>query len=75
MSTPPPSDLVLTSEAARILGVSGQTMRAWDRTNRFIPAMRTASGVRLYARGDLERMRLVLERQRCRERHSGHNFD
>jgi len=56
-----PSDLLLTSQAARLLGVSGQTIRAWDRLNRLKPALRTATGLRLYARADIEAMRRVLD--------------
>jgi DNA-binding XRE family transcriptional regulator len=59
-----PADLLLTSEAARLLGVSGQTIRAWDKRRRLTPAMRTATGIRLYARADLEVMRRALDRER-----------
>lgn len=58
-------DYVLTSEAARILGVSGQTIRAWDRRHRLIPATRTLSGVRLYARADIEALRASLDSGRA----------
>lgn len=63
-SHPAPSDLLLTSEAARLLGVSAQTLRVWDGADRLRPAMRTANGVRLYARGDVEAMRRALDEQR-----------
>lgn len=62
------SEYILTSEVARILGVSGQTIRAWDRSHRLIPAMRAASGLRLYARADIDAMRRrLLDEQRTAE--------
>ena len=41
-------DPVLTSEAARILEVSNETIRAWDRRG-VLKARRTTSGVRVFA--------------------------
>jgi DNA-binding transcriptional MerR regulator len=58
------SDLLLSSQAARLLGVSVQTIKAWDRLNRLKPVMRTTTGVRLYSRADLEVMRVVLAAER-----------
>ena len=63
MSTTAPSDLVLTSEAARILGVSAQSVRQWERMGR-LRATKTAGGVRLFSRRDVETMRRLIEEQR-----------
>jgi excisionase family DNA binding protein len=46
---------LLTSEAARILEVTPETIRAWELSGR-LPAMRTARGVRLFDRADVERL-------------------
>lgn len=48
-------DAVLTSEAARILDVSPETIRTWERTGR-LPAVRTRKGMRLFDRRDVERL-------------------
>jgi len=57
------SDLILTSEAARLLGVSAQSVRQWERTGR-LPAMRTAGGVRLFSRAAVEELRRSLDELR-----------
>ncbi len=55
------NDLPLTTtDAARIAGVAANTIRLWERLGR-LPALRTASGVRLFARADVERV--AAERQ------------
>ena len=46
---------LLTSEVARIGGVSSETVRLWERTGR-LQAERTASGVRLFSRAAVERI-------------------
>ena len=56
-NTDPP---LLTNEAARILGVTPETVRHWERVGR-LAAVKTARGVRLFDRHDVER--LALERQ------------
>ena len=61
--TTPPSDLILTSEAARILGVSAQSVRQWERVGR-LGATKTASGIRLFARADVEEMRRSIDKRR-----------
>jgi excisionase family DNA binding protein len=48
-------DLLTTSDAARQLGIAANTLRVWERTGR-LPAIRTASGVRLFARADVDRI-------------------
>ena len=57
-------DFVLTSEAARIVGVSAQSIRQWERLGR-LAATRTASGVRLFARADVEELRRSLKQARA----------
>ena len=54
------SDAILSSEAARILGVSAQTVHYLEKTGR-LPAMR-ASGVRIFQREDV--LRLATERSK-----------
>jgi excisionase family DNA binding protein len=44
-----------TSEAARVLGVSSDMVRIYERTGR-LPAIRTAGGYRLFAQRDVERV-------------------
>jgi excisionase family DNA binding protein len=47
-------NFLLTAEAARLAGVSGVTIRAWERNGR-LRAIRTPGGTRLFAREDVER--------------------
>lgn len=47
--------LILTHEAARILAVSSDTVRRWERTGR-LPAVKTSGGVRVFDRADVERL-------------------
>lgn len=47
------TDYMLTSEVARLAGVSSETVRQWDRKGT-LAAMRTDSGVRLFKRVDVE---------------------
>jgi excisionase family DNA binding protein len=47
------TDLLLTSEVARVLGVSPATVCNLERKGD-LPATRTASGVRLYVRRDVD---------------------
>lgn len=54
----------LTNDAARILNVSPDTVRRLERTG-VLPALKTAGGVRLFNRTDVER--LALERQGSQE--------
>lgn len=55
--TPPakesPDDLLLPSEAARILGYSTSMLRVWTDTGR-LPVMRLTSGWRIIRRSDLD---------------------
>jgi excisionase family DNA binding protein len=64
MTTPFPAFVpVLTTEAARILEVSPETVRHWERVG-ILPALKTERGVRLFDRRDVER--LARERQTTR---------
>ncbi len=45
------------STVARTLGVSADTIRAWERRNLIAPPLRTASGKRLFTDEDVEAMR------------------
>ena len=50
-----PARYLLTNDAARLLNVSPQTIRLWERTGR-LPAVKTTRGVRLFDRRDVERL-------------------
>lgn len=50
---------LLTSDVARVFDVSGEAVRKWERTGR-LPALRTISGVRIFAGRDV--LRLQAER-------------
>jgi len=50
-----PNDLMTPSDAARILGLSADSVRVLGDSGR-LPAMRTVSGRRLFRRGDVDRL-------------------
>ena len=52
---PSPIVPVMTSEAARRLRVSPQTLRLWERLGQ-IDAIKTSAGVRLFDPRDIERL-------------------
>ena len=56
------SDYVLTAEAAEILGVSQNTVRAWARDGKIPVRRNPANGYRLFKRAELERFLRELER-------------
>ena len=58
-----PSDLILSSEAARILGISVQSVRVWANAGR-LRATKTAGGVRLFSRSEVEQLRASLDAER-----------
>lgn len=58
------SQLFEISTVARELGVSADTIRAWERRKMITPPRRTASGTRLYTEADVEAMR---QAQQARE--------
>jgi excisionase family DNA binding protein len=49
-------DFLMTSDAARELGVARETVLLWERTGR-LPAIRTQNGRRLFRRSDVERVK------------------
>jgi excisionase family DNA binding protein len=55
---------VTVSEAARLLDVSADTVRRWEAAG-ILAARRTGTGVRIFARADVQR--LATERARRRE--------
>jgi len=48
-------EILTVSDAARICGVSAQTIRQWDRTGR-LRALRTPRGLRVFVLADVERV-------------------
>lgn len=56
MNTPPEApDLIPIGEAARLLGVSVDTVRRWEGRG-YIAAVRTPTGQRRFNRDDVERL-------------------
>jgi len=53
--TSPPVARMTPSDAARILGLSADSVRVLGDSGR-LPAMRTVSGRRLFRRGDVDRL-------------------
>ena len=56
-NTPDPNDLLTPSDAARVLGLSADSVRVLSDSGR-LPAMRTVSGRRLFRRFDVDRLAL-----------------
>lgn len=56
------TDYVMTAEAAEILGVSQNTLRAWAKEGKIPMRRNPANGYRLFRRSDLERFLKNLER-------------
>jgi excisionase family DNA binding protein len=52
---PDPNDLMTPSDAARVLGLSADSVRVLSDSGR-LPAMRTVSGRRLFRRSDVDRL-------------------
>jgi excisionase family DNA binding protein len=57
------NEYVKTAEAARILGVSQNTLRAWAEAGKVPVRRNPANRYRLFLRGDLERFLAQLERK------------
>jgi excisionase family DNA binding protein len=55
LGTQDPDDLMTPSDAARILGLSADSVRVLSDSGR-LPAMRTVSGRRLFRRSDVDRL-------------------
>jgi excisionase family DNA binding protein len=50
------SEYVMTAEAAEILGVSQNTLRAWAASGKVPVSRNPANGYRLFRRSDLQRL-------------------
>ncbi len=61
------AELLTTGDSARVLGLSPDAVRLYERTGR-LPATRTLSGLRLFRRRDVEKLRKERARRRTRER-------
>jgi excisionase family DNA binding protein len=59
----PMDDLMTSGEAARFLGCSPDAVRLYERSRR-LAALRTAGGLRLFRRADVERFRRQLMAER-----------
>jgi hypothetical protein len=53
--------LLTTSQAARLLGISVITLRAWHKIGKLVPMIVTPMGWRLYAQSDLEEFKQARE--------------
>lgn len=65
-----PHDLMTTGEAARVLGLSPDMVRLLERNGR-LPAQRTANGLRLFRRVDVEGLAAARARSARRDGSSG----
>jgi len=52
------ADYLTTATAARALGIAEQTVRLWVRRGD-LPAIRLSSGLRIYRRADVDRLRVA----------------
>ena len=63
------TDYVLTAEAAKILGVSQNTLRAWAKLGKIPVHRNPANGYRLFTKSDLAAfLRRIEKRPRSRNR-------
>jgi excisionase family DNA binding protein len=62
-----PDDLLTPSDAARVLGLSADSVRVLSDNGR-LPSMRTVSGRRLFRRSDVDRLAI----QRAQSPANGH---
>lgn len=56
-TAPATADYLHTTEAARLLGVSAETVRAWHRAGKLSAAITTSRGLRLFSRVVVEQKR------------------
>jgi excisionase family DNA binding protein len=56
------NDFVKTAEAAEILGVSQNTLRAWAKAGKIPVRRNPANGYRLFKRSDLEKFLAKVDR-------------
>lgn len=52
-----PAELITIAEAAKLLGVSAPTLRRWDDSGKFPARRHPMNSYRMYARGEVERLR------------------
>lgn len=50
---PDPADLLTIADAAKLLGVSVQTLRRWDESGKFVARRHPMNSYRIYARADV----------------------
>jgi len=60
-----PDDGILTSEASRILGVSAQSVRSWERRG-LLHAIKTTGGVRVFSRRHIVEFAEARQREQAR---------
>jgi len=58
---------LLTGQVARILDISPESVRLWERSGR-LPALKTEKGVRLFDRRDVEAFKREREARRAEHR-------
>lgn len=58
------SDLITTGMVARALGISAERVRQIERAG-YLPAMRTANGIRLFRADDVKEFRKQREERRA----------
>jgi excisionase family DNA binding protein len=56
-------EFLTTAPAAREIGVSAQTVIQWERDGK-LPAIKTATGMRLFRREDIERLKAQREEKK-----------
>jgi excisionase family DNA binding protein len=54
---PEPADLLTIAEAAKLLGVSVQTLRRWDESGKFVARRHPMNSYRMYARDEIAVLR------------------
>ena len=67
METPAPDDLLTTSAAGRILGLSPDMVRILNDKG-ILPALKTVNGYRLFRRADVDKLRSEREQSRAARR-------
>jgi DNA-binding transcriptional MerR regulator len=55
------ADLIGTSETARELGISESAVRVWVATGKLVPAVRAASGRKLFVRDQVKALKRLRE--------------
>lgn len=60
MAMPAESGVVTIKEAAKVLGISEQTLRRWDKAGKFRARRHPINGYRLYTQRQLDKMRSLI---------------